>query len=48
MKFYRELNSIDNEKKNTQYIIKISGVWETYEDVGLTYKLIEVNENYLE
>jgi hypothetical protein len=48
MKLYKELNSTDIEKRNTQYIIKISGVWETYEDVGLTYKLIEVNENYLE
>jgi hypothetical protein len=48
MKLYKEFNSTDIEKRNTQYIIKISGVWETYEDVGLTYKLIEVNENYLE
>jgi len=47
MKLYKELNSFDIEKKNTQFIIKISGVWETYDDVGLTYKLIEVNENYL-
>jgi hypothetical protein len=48
MKLYKESTSMDIGKKNMQYIIKISGVWETYEDIGLTYKLIEVNENYLE
>jgi hypothetical protein len=29
-----------------QYIIKISGLWETEEEIGITYKLFEVNENY--
>jgi hypothetical protein len=47
MKLYRDYNSGDNKKNNNvQYIIKISGVWETYEEVGLTFKLIEVNEGY--
>jgi len=36
-----------DEKKNIQYVLKISGVWETREEVGLTYKLYEVDENYL-
>lgn len=36
-----------DEKKNAQYVLKISGVWETREEVGLTYKLYEVDENYL-
>jgi hypothetical protein len=31
-------------KKNVQYVIKISGVWETRDEVGLTYKLYQVNE----
>jgi hypothetical protein len=30
-----------------QYVIKISGVWETREEMGLTYKLFEVHDNYL-
>ena len=46
MKLYKDYNSNDIKKKNVQYIIKISGVWETYEEIGLTYKLIEVNEEY--
>ena len=29
---------------NPQYVVKISGVWETREEVGLTYKLFEVQE----
>jgi len=46
MKLYKELNT-NQVEKNKQYIIKISGIWETQESVGLTYKLIEVNENYI-
>jgi hypothetical protein len=45
MKLYKDYNFNEN-KNNVQYIIKISGVWETYEEIGLTYKLIEVNEDY--
>jgi len=47
MKLYKEFSSNDIKKSNVQYIIKISGIWETYDEVGITYKLIEVNENYL-
>ena len=46
MKLYKDYGSCDIKKNNIQYIIKISGVWETYEEIGLTYKLIEVNEDY--
>jgi len=48
MKLYKEFNSTDGKKSNVQYIIKISGIWETYDEVGITYKLIEVNENHLQ
>jgi len=30
-----------------QYIIKISGIWESNTEIGLTYKLFEANENYI-
>jgi len=30
-----------------QYVIKISGIWESPEEIGLTYKLFEANENYI-
>jgi len=46
MKLYRDSNCLELKKRNIQYIIKISGVWETYDDIGLTFKLLEVNENY--
>jgi hypothetical protein len=46
MKLYKDYNSPDIKKNNVQYIIKISGVWETYDDMGLTFKLLEVNEGY--
>lgn len=36
-----------SEYNNLQYVIKISGVWETREEIGLTYKLFEVHDNYL-
>jgi len=42
MKVYKEMNNNTEEKKS--YVIKISGVWESKEEVGITYKLIEVNE----
>jgi len=42
MKVYKEMNMNAEEKKS--YVIKISGVWESKEEVGITYKLIEVNE----
>jgi hypothetical protein len=47
MKLYKDYNSSDDKKKNVQYIVKISGVWETYDEIGLTYKLLEVNEDYV-
>ena len=47
MKLYREFNS-NEVKTNIRYIMKISGVWETYEEVGITYKLIEVYDDILQ
>ena len=32
-------------EKNTEYILKISGVWENAEEIGITYKFIEICEN---
>lgn len=45
MKTQRDNYDMANEnKKGAQYVIKISGVWETRDEVGLTYKLYEVSE----
>jgi len=44
MKLYKDYSASEEKKQNPQYIIKISGIWETAEDIGLTYKIIEVGE----
>jgi hypothetical protein len=33
----------NNIKFNTQFILKISGIWETTTNYGLTYKFIKIN-----
>jgi hypothetical protein len=45
-KIYKEKQNCKspNEKK---YMLKISGVWENAEEVGITYKFIEICENIL-
>jgi hypothetical protein len=35
------INKYHNISDNKQYILKISGVWENYNEIGLTYKLLE-------
>ena len=43
MKIYRDLKkqSINfNEIDNIHYIIKISGIWETIDEIGLAIKLL--------
>jgi hypothetical protein len=44
IKLYKDFNSLETKNTGSQYVIKISGVWENYEEVGITYKLIEVSE----
>jgi hypothetical protein len=46
LKLYKEQGVVDNNILK-KYVIKISGVWESQDEVGITYKLVEVNENYL-
>jgi hypothetical protein len=47
LKIYKEYNdnyshkNCEKETGNINYIIKFSGIWETLEEVGLTYKVIE-------
>ena len=51
VKIYKEYNKQSGELDNTagelstQYIIKISGIWESRDEIGLTYKIFEANEN---
>lgn len=44
LKIYKEYNeyySKPNRDKIPKYIVKLSGIWENFEDVGLTFKVIE-------
>lgn len=36
-------NDVGN-KSSCSFILKISGIWETYSNYGLTYKFIKINE----
>jgi hypothetical protein len=49
MKTSREFpnQNYSTEVEKFLYVVKISGVWETREEMGLTYKLFEVHDNYL-
>lgn len=40
---YYEYSHGENSAKNAKYIIKISGVWETVDTVGLTYKFLKMH-----
>jgi len=42
VKLYRDVTSITNNSSKPYYILKISGIWENNETIGLTYKFIEV------
>jgi len=39
------INNI-NETDFSQYVMKISGIWETRDEVGLTFKLIHASDNF--
>lgn len=49
VKIYKDYNQ--NFQKNADssnfFLLKVSGIWETNENIGLTYKVYEVNENYI-
>ena len=42
MKVYRE-NNIPLPNHHVKYLLKISGIWETNNEIGITYKLFECN-----
>jgi hypothetical protein len=49
MKVYKDYNQYkahDSSKPNL-FLLKISGIWETHETIGLTYKMYEIKENYI-
>jgi hypothetical protein len=51
MKIYKDFNqynkSVDLDTTSNFFLLKISGIWETSDSVGLTYKLYEIKENYI-
>jgi hypothetical protein len=42
IKYYSSNKYLNESKKNSyEYYLKISGIWETSQQIGLTYKIIE-------
>ena len=41
---YNYLNHIESANKANTFIIKISGIWESKDAIGLTYKIVMVNK----
>ena len=41
LKIYKDYNLSKINKNPPQYIIKISGIWENNNEIGITYKIIE-------
>ena len=41
LKIYKDYNLSKINKNHPQYIIKISGIWENNNEIGITYKIIE-------
>jgi hypothetical protein len=44
LKIFKEFSKNVLETKNNEkkYILKISGIWENYNEIGITYKLLEI------
>ena len=40
-KLYREQHN-DKKGGNVKYVLKISGIWETKNEIGITFKLLEM------
>ena len=47
LKIYREKQHNTSLSTTKKYMLKISGVWENIEEVGITYKFIEVCEIHM-
>ena len=47
LKIYKDYDhSVKNANEPPMFLLKISGIWETIDNVGLTYKLYEINQNF--
>jgi hypothetical protein len=44
LKMYKDFNLSKINKNPPEYIIKISGIWENNNEIGITYKIIESYE----
>jgi hypothetical protein len=44
LKIFKEYikNNLESKNNNNNYILKISGIWENYNEIGVTYKLLEI------
>ena len=42
---FMDSKNADKKEPNEQFILKISGIWESENEFGLTYKILEINKN---
>lgn len=42
---FMDSKNADKKEPNEQFILKISGIWESENEFGLTYKILEINNN---
>jgi len=43
IKLYKETDDVNNNKSHPKVVLKISGIWETVNEVGITYKFLEMH-----
>jgi hypothetical protein len=43
IKLYKETDDVNNHNSLPKVVLKISGIWETANEVGITYKFLEMH-----
>ena len=44
--YIKNINNTFNIKNNSKFILKISGIWESDFEYGLTYKILDINNEF--
>jgi len=43
---YVKVHGTNTITKNSQFIVKLSGLWENLNEIGITYKIIDISKDY--
>jgi hypothetical protein len=43
--YFRIFHSKEKEKKNTGFVLKISGIWENATEYGVSYKIMDASSS---